>query len=331
MENNIKILETKNLCKWYPYHKYGILSAKADKWLKAVDGINLHVCRNEVHGIIGESGCGKSTMARMLTGLEAPTQGEIYYHGVSSVDLQKEDYRKFHRIVQTVFQNPFHTFIPNDTIGKILLRPLKLHNIGVNDVERQQLCIEALEKGGLKPAEDFLRRYPHELSGGQLQRISILRSLMLNPEFIVADEPISMLDVSVRAEILSMLLSLCKEKDAAMLFISHDISVILYVSDRVSVMYLGRIVESGETDEVIQNPKHPYTQALLSNCATIDPDNNLAVVRISGEPPSPINPGPGCYFSGRCPKVMKCCTSNYPTMTDFGAGHTASCFLYNEK
>lgn len=325
-QDKAPLLRVENLKKWYAQRgNDSLFSFGKKKWVQAVDGVSFDVNEGEIFGIIGESGCGKSTLGRLLIRLEEPSEGEVYFNGKASGEMNKHNPKQFRRMVQTVFQNPFDTFTPNDTIGDIMTRPLKLHDIGGSDEERIQLCLRALEEGGLTPAADFLERYPYELSGGQLQRISILRSMMLNPLFLVVDEPVSMLDVSVRADIIGMLLELCKNHRTAILFISHDIAVIRYVSTRVAVMYLGRIVEMGETDAIIQNPLHPYTQALISNCASIDLDEQLATIAIDGEPPSPINPGPGCYFADRCFKACERCFTEYPPMQTVADGRQVSC------
>lgn len=319
----IRAVGVKKLYKQRGGHRIG----GRESMIHAVDGVDFEVNSGEVFGIIGESGCGKSTLGRLLVRLEEPTEGDIFFNGESSKALIKKDPKRFHRMVQAVFQNPFDTFTPNDTIAEIMMRPLRLHGIGKNDEERRAMCVKALENGGLMPAEDFLVRFPHELSGGQLQRISILRSMLLEPLFLVADEPVSMLDVSVRAEIIHMFQRLCRTHNTAILFISHDIAIVRYVSQRVAVMYLGRIVEMGDADTVIQHPMHPYTQALISNCSSIDPDADMPVISIEGEPPSPVDPGPGCYFADRCFKACDKCRKSYPPMVTMPDGRQVSCFF----
>ena len=330
--SNTPLLKVEGLKKWYKQRgNDSLFSFGKKQWVQAVDGVSFEVNEKEIFGIIGESGCGKSTLGRLLIRLEEPSEGKVLFAGEDCSEIIKKDEKKFRRMVQTVFQNPFDTFTPNDTIGAIMMRPLKLHNIGESDTERRQMCIKALEEGGLIPAEDFLGRYPHELSGGQLQRISILRSMLLNPMFLVVDEPVSMLDVSVRADIINMLTDLCENHNTAILFISHDIALVRYVCSRVAVMYLGRIVEMGETDTIIQKPMHPYTQALVSNCASIDLDDDIKIIEINGEPPSPVNPGPGCYFAGRCHKACERCFKEYPAMQTLDDGRVVSCHRLGEE
>ena len=330
MENR-EFISIEDVAMWYPYKGKDKAKATGKKnWIKAVDGVSLSIKKGEILGIIGESGCGKSTLGRILTRLEKPTKGDCFINGVSTGAMIKKDAKEFHKTVQIVFQNPFDTFTPRDTIGKILMRPLKNYKIGKNDQERYQICLKGLEQGGLRPAEDIMKRFPHELSGGQLQRISIIRSMFLNPQFIIADEPVSMLDVSVRADIINMLIDLSRNQGAAVLFISHDIALTRYISDYIAVMYLVRVVEYGTADDVIKNPQHPYTKALISNCASIDPEEKVQNIAIEGEPPTPLNPGPGCYFEPRCYCACETCRQSYPEKIVMENGHWATCSRINK-
>ena len=330
MENR-EFISIEDVAMWYPYKGKDKAKATGKKnWIKAVDGVSLSIKKGEILGIIGESGCGKSTLGRILTRLEKPTKGDCFINGVSTGAMIKKDAKEFHKTVQIVFQNPFDTFTPRDTIGKILMRPLKNYKIGKNDQERYQICLKGLEQGGLRPAEDIMKRFPHELSGGQLQRISIIRSMFLNPQFIIADEPVSMLDVSVRADIINMLIDLSRNQGAAVLFISHDIALTRYISDYIAVMYLGRVVEYGTAEDVIKNPQHPYTKALISNCASIDPEEKVQNIAIEGEPPTPLNPGPGCYFEPRCYCACETCRQSYPEKIVMENGHWATCSRINK-
>lgn len=297
--------------------------------VKAVDGVSFELYGGEILGIIGESGCGKSTLARLLVKLEPMTGGDILINGksVASVNTaHKAERLAFRRTAQLIFQNPFESVDPRETVERVLMTPLRLHGIGANDGERRRLCAAALETAGLRPADDFLQRYPHELSGGQLQRISIMRAMLLDPAFVVADEAISMLDVSIRADILGLLEEQTKKKNACMVFISHDIATTRYISDKVAVMYLGRIVEFGSTDDVMHNPLHPYTRALISNSASLDPEEKRHIIDIRGEPPSPIGTGPGCCFAPRCYMSTPHCAESCPPRIDAGNGHWYSCF-----
>ena len=303
--NSDVVIQVKDLTRWYIQKKVTKQDGKVSKkqTIKAVDGVSFELKRGETLGVIGESGCGKSTLGRVLIHLEDPTAGEILYHGVSSTQLKKKDRLAFCR--------------------------MKLHKIGANDEERHNIMIKTLEDAGMAPATDYIYRHPHELSGGQLQRISILRSMLLRPTFLVADEPVSMLDVSIRADIINMLQTLSKEENTAMVFISHDIATTRYISDRVAVMYLGRIVETGVTDEVLHNPQH--TKVLISNCASLDPLEKREIIEIEGEPPTPINTGPGCYFAPRCYQACEKCFKEYPEARDLGNGHIVSChFVGND-
>ena len=320
------VIEAKGLSRYYT-QKNPKLFARGKLIVKACDEVSFTLNPGEVLGIIGESGCGKSTLGRVLVGLEPATAGELLVNGETAAAQLKADNKRFRRAVQIVFQNPFDTFPPKHTIARIMLRALKIHNIGADENERYSMCRTLFEQSGLRPAEDYLSRYPHELSGGQLQRISILRSMMLKPSFMVADEPVSMLDVSVRAEIINMLTELVRQNNTALAFISHDITVTRYISDRIVVMYLGRIVESGTSEEIVHNPKHPYTQILISNCASIDFEEAEDPIEVQGEPPSPIDPGPGCYFADRCHLAEARCHKTYPDYATVSEGHIAACHL----
>ncbi|WP_142415699.1 oligopeptide/dipeptide ABC transporter ATP-binding protein [Hathewaya massiliensis] len=313
------LLEVDNLTKEY-------VQKKKNQIIKAVNGVNFSLEKGKVLGVIGESGCGKSTLGRLLVGLDKPTHGSIKFGGESIEKIFRKDPLEFRRNCQMIFQNPFDTFDPRNNIKNILTTALKIHSIGSSKEERIDICLDIMEKSGIKPARDFLNRYPHELSGGQLQRISIIRAMLLNPKLIIADEPVSMLDVSVRADIINVLSKLTKEEGAGMVFISHDIATTRYISDDIAVMYLGKIVEIGKTDHIIQNPQHPYTKVLISNCGSIDPGEKRNVIKISGEPPTPVNLNQGCYFSSRCYKVCGNCKESYPPMVEVGQGHYASCF-----
>ena len=325
----MKLLEVKDLKKYYKARGYSGLWRKK-QYVEAVGGISFEVNEGEIFGIIGESGCGKSTLGKLLLDLEKPTGGEILFQGRPIQEIKKENPALFRRLFQMVFQNPFDTFLPNETIEEIMLRPLEIHHIGEKYEDRKKRIAEMLDKGGLVPPEDFLNRYPHELSGGQLQRISILRSMLLNPFFLVVDEPISMLDASVRADIINMLIQLKEEENKSILFISHDISVIRHVADRMAVMYLGKIVEMGDVGSIIHRPRHPYTQALISNCASIDIDNVVEKIRITGEAPSPIHPGPGCYFAERCNFACEKCRKQYPEEKKMADGRMVVCHLVED-
>jgi oligopeptide transport system ATP-binding protein len=277
---------------------------------------------------VGESGCGKSTTGRAILQLYRPTGGEVYFEGVDITKTKGEDLRKMRRRMQMIFQDPYASLNPRMTVGSIIGEPLEVHNIGANKKERQERVQELLKTVGLNPY--FVNRYPHEFSGGQRQRIGVARALAVNPAFIVCDEPISALDVSIQAQIINLLEDLQDELGLTYLFIAHDLSVVRHISDRIAVMYLGKIVELADRDELYENPMHPYTQALLSAVPIPDPKIETQRKRIilEGDVPSPANPPKGCNFSTRCPRVMDICRTEDPPFNEYKPGHFAACYLY---
>lgn len=323
-----ELISARKLTRYYPQR--GVKKDGVYPPVKAVDGVSFDLHEGEVLGVIGESGCGKSTLGRILVQLETQSSGELLVDGQNASELMRKDPRAFKRMVQIVFQNPFDTFNPRFTILKSMMRPLLIHGIGKDEAERTALCEAALESAGLSPASDYLSRFPHELSGGQLQRISTLRAMMLHPKFLVADEPVSMLDVSIRADVMNLLQRLTQEQHMAMVLISHDLATTRYIADRIAVMYLGRFVELGPTEEVLRQPAHPYTQALLSNCGSIEHMEDFHPLSIPGEPPVPIGAGPGCFFAPRCFRACPGCWERYPQWREMAPDHFVSCDLYDK-
>jgi oligopeptide/dipeptide ABC transporter ATP-binding protein len=297
--------------------------------IHAVDAVSFTLDQSEILAVVGESGCGKSTTGRMLVRLVEPTGGSIDFDGQDVTTLSGDALKQFRRKAQIIAQNPFEAFDPRQTVQSSLEQPLRIFGIG-QPSERVGMIEAALEKAGLSPAADFLPRLPHELSGGQLQRIATVRVTLLEPKFIVADEPVSMLDVSVRADILNHFLDLRDETGLAILFITHDIAVARYVASRIAVMYLGMFVETGSTDEVIDQPKHPYTRALLSNTLSVEGDDAGGdPIEITGDPPTPLNIGPGCRFAGRCPFVFDRCRTETPRLKPVAGTQQVACHLYD--
>ncbi len=319
------ILSVKGLKTYFDVTK-GLFAKK--QIVKAVDDVTLEVQANETFGLVGESGCGKSTLGRTIVKLYDPIAGSIYYQGRDIAKLKGKDLRTYHKDVQMIFQDPYASLNPRMTVGEIIKEPMVIHKIYQAN-EREAKVAELLRIVGLNP--DHIRRYPYEFSGGQRQRIGIARSLALNPKFIVCDEPISALDVSIQAQIVNLLGRIQKELGLSFLFIAHDLSMVKHISDRIGVMYLGHLVECGDSAEVYHRPLHPYTTALLSAIPIPDPDIAKAKSRImlEGEIPSPINPPPGCAFSTRCPKATERCRKETPQLIQVGT-RQVSCFLYEK-
>jgi oligopeptide transport system ATP-binding protein len=286
------------------------------------------VKKGETLGLVGESGCGKSTTGRAILQLYRPTGGHVYFKGEDLTMLKGEGLRRKRREMQMIFQDPYASLNPRMTVGSIISEPLEVHNIYPTRKERQERVQELLRVVGLNPY--FVNRYPHEFSGGQRQRIGIARALAVNPEFIVCDEPISALDVSIQAQIINLLQDLQAELGLTYLFIAHDLSVVRHISSRIAVMYLGKLVEVADRDELYLNPLHPYTQALLSAVPIPDPviEEKRQRVILQGDVPSPANPPKGCNFCTRCPKVMDICHTIDPEFKDVGGGHWVACYLY---
>ena len=293
--------------------------------VKAVDDISLDIYRGETFGLVGESGSGKSTLARTIVKINKPTEGKILVKGEDIANLSGAGMRAFRKSVQLIFQDPYASLNPRMTVGEIIREPMVIHNVYPTRKEQDERVVELLQIVGLKP--DHIRRYPHEFSGGQRQRISIARTLSLNPEFIICDEPISALDVSIQAQIINLLKRIQKEMGIAYLFIAHDLSMVKHISDRIGVMYLGHIVELGDSKELYAKPMHPYTQALLSAVPIPDPVMGKTKRRIvlNGDVPSPLNPPSGCPFRIRCPYAMKQCAGERPELKEAN-GRWVACY-----
>ncbi|MCR8978912.1 ABC transporter ATP-binding protein [Brevibacillus laterosporus] len=318
------LLVVNRLKKYYPIT--GGVFAKEIGAVKAVDDVSFHVKRGETLGLVGESGCGKSTTGRSILRLIEPTSGEVLFEGKDVARMKREEVREIRKDMQIIFQDPFASLNPRHTVGKILEEPLIVH--GVNSLkERSKRVHELLEVVGLSTYH--AGRYPHQFSGGQRQRIGIARALILNPKLIVADEPVSALDVSVQSQVLNLMLDLQKEYNLTYLFIAHDLSVVRHISDRVGVMYLGRIAEIAHKDELYANPHHPYTKALLSAVPVADPDKKQERIILQGDLPSPANPPSGCTFHTRCPHVMDVCREKRPEMLKLREDHQVACHLYS--
>lgn len=320
------LMHVKGLKMYFPITQ-GIIIQRHVGDIKAVDGVTFDIRRGETLGLVGESGCGKSTTGRAILQLYTPTAGEVEFEGHDITKLKGEQLRKMRRRMQMIFQDPYASLNPRMTVGSIVSEPLEVHNI-LNRNERRERVKELLEVVGLNPY--FINRYPHEFSGGQRQRIGVARALALNPDFIVCDEPISALDVSIQAQVINLLQDLQQEFGLTYLFIAHDLSVVRHISDRIAVMYLGKLVELADRKTLYDNPMHPYTQALLSAVPIPDPvvEEKRQRIILQGDVPSPANPPKGCNFCTRCPKAFEPCYETEPEFKELEPDHWVACHLY---
>ena len=319
------LVRVENLKKHFPIRR-GFLIQRQVGAIKAVDGVSFDIYRGETLGLVGESGCGKTTTGRTLLQLYRPTSGSVHFEGEDLVDMKGEQLRRQRRKMQMIFQDPYASLNPRMTVGRIIREPLEVHDVG-SVKERQDRVHELLRLVGMNPY--FVNRYPHEFSGGQRQRIGVARALALNPSFIVCDEPISAFDVSIQAQVVNLLEDLQADLGLTYLFIAHDLSMVRHISTRVAVMYLGKIVELTDRDTLYSDPQHPYTEALLSAVPIPDPEveEERERVILEGEVPSPADPPVGCNFNTRCPKVMQVCHEADPEFKEIAPGHWCACHL----
>jgi oligopeptide/dipeptide ABC transporter ATP-binding protein len=319
---SVPLLEVVDLATHYPVRR-GLterLTARGKSWVHAVDGVTFALARGEMLALVGESGCGKTTTAQTILGMVQPTRGAVRLNGADIAGLPPGRMRPVRRKLQMIYQDPYESLDPRFRVRATVEEPMLVHGIGGSAAARRELTVQALERAGLSPAEMFLERYPHELSGGQRQRVTIAAALVLGPDLLLADEPVSMLDVSVRAGVLSLLDGLRRDRDMGILMITHDLSTAAHFADRIAVMYLGRIVELGPARQVVRDPRHPYTRALLSVVPKRDPRDRTTPQILTGETPNPIDVPAGCRFQARCPIAVDRCATEDPRLRPLAAG-----------
>ncbi|MDH5386664.1 MAG: ABC transporter ATP-binding protein [Candidatus Aminicenantes bacterium] len=322
------VVKVEELKKWFPVTTgfFSTILSRKQLFVRAVDEVSFEIRRGEIFGLAGESGSGKTTTGRLILKLIEPSGGKIYFEGKDITTFSAKELKRIRRKMQIIFQDPYESLNPRMTISNIVAEPLTVQGLGSEAENRVRKVLEDVE---LIPAEEFLHRFPHELSGGQRQRVAVARALVLDPEFMVADEPVSMLDVSIRAEVLNLMLNLVKKFDLSLLYITHDLALARHMCDRIAIMYLGKIMEIASAEKIVYEPLHPYTKALILAVPVPDPTSDRSELVIKGEIPSPVNPPPGCRFHTRCPVMIgEICRTKEPPLIEVGDEHYVACHLH---